>query len=150
MPENPKQKVGIESRSNAREPETKQRNQIWVPCQRTQNERMESNLGNKMKGTNPGAMPKNPKQKEGIESGRDAGEPETKRRDQIQARCRRTRNKTKGSNLGEMPENSNQNKGNESSHDTREPETKGRNRISARCRRIRKKWKGSHLGAMPE
>ena len=31
-----------------------------------------------MKGSNPGAMPENLKQNEGIESGRDAGEPETK------------------------------------------------------------------------
>ena len=32
-----------------------------------------------MKGSNPGAMPENSKEKEGIESGRNAGEPKTKR-----------------------------------------------------------------------
>ena len=39
----------------------------------------------KMKGTKPGAMLENLKQNEGIKSGRDAGEPETKRRDRIRA-----------------------------------------------------------------
>ena len=34
-----------------------------------------------MKGSNPGAMPENTKQKEGIESRRDVGEPESKQRD---------------------------------------------------------------------
>ena len=45
-----------------------------------------------MKGSNLGTMPENPKQKEGIESRCDAGEPEKKR---------------KGSNLGAMSENPN-------------------------------------------
>ena len=36
-----------------------------------------------MKGSNPGMMPKNPKQNEGIESERDAGEPKSKQRDRI-------------------------------------------------------------------
>ena len=45
-----------------------------------------------------------------MKSGHDAREPETKRRDQIQARYRRTRNKKKGSNLGTMPENAKQKK----------------------------------------
>ena len=66
---------------------------------------------------------------EGIESRRDVGEPETKGRDRIRARCRRTRNKMKGSNPGAMPENPKQNEGIESRRDAREPETKGRDRI---------------------
>ena len=70
------------------------------------------------------AMPKNPKQNEGIESGRDAKEPKTKGRDQIWARCQRTWNKRKGSNLGTMPENPNKNKRIEFGHDAREPEKK--------------------------
>ena len=78
---------------------------------------MGSNLGtmpensNKIKGLNLGAILKNLKQKERIESGRDAGDPKTRRRDQIRTRYRRTRNKRKGSNLGAMPENSNKKKG---------------------------------------
>ena len=130
MPENSKQKVGIESRRNAREPEKK-----------------------KTKGSNPGAMSENPKMKKGIESrqqnegnesGRDASELETKTRDRIRACCQRTRNKTKGSNpcmmsensekkrkgsnLDTMVENSNQNKGIKSGRDNGEPVTKGRDR----------------------
>ena len=60
MPENSKQKEGIESEHDAEEPEIK-------------------------KGSNWGVMPENPKQNEGIESRRDAGEPETKQRDRIRA-----------------------------------------------------------------
>ena len=48
-------------------------------------------------------MPENLKQNEGIE--RDAGEPETKVRDKIWAKYKRTRIKRKRSNLGMMPEN---------------------------------------------
>ena len=70
-------------------------------------------------------MLENPKQKEWIESGRDAGEPKKKEgRDLIWARCSRTRNKMKGANPGAMPKNLNQNKGIESGRDVREPETK--------------------------
>ena len=74
MQENPNQNKGIESRRDvieleiknegiesghdAREPESKQRDRIWARCPRTRN---------KTKGSNPGGMPKNPKQKEGIE-----------------------------------------------------------------------------------
>ena len=88
MPKNPNQNKGIESRSDAREPEikkegiesmrnvrepkTKGRDQIWARCPRTRN---------KTKGSNPGAMLENPKQKEGIESRGDVGEPESKQRD---------------------------------------------------------------------
>ena len=84
-------------------------------------------------------MPENPKQNEGIKSKRDVGEPETKGRDRIWARCQRTRNKrkgsnlyimlenpnqTKGSNLGAMPENPKQNEGIKYGHNAGEPETK--------------------------
>ena len=58
-----------------------------------------------------------PKTKEGIESGRDAG-------DQI---------KTKGSNPGVMLEKSKQNEGIEFWCDVEEPETKRRDQIQARC-----------------
>ena len=84
-----------------------------------------------MKGSNPGAMLENLKQNEGIESGRDAGELETKRRDRIQARCRRTRNKTKGSNPSAMSENLKQNEEIEFGHDAGEPEIKKKDRIRA-------------------
>ena len=67
MPENLKKKEGIESRHNAREPETKQRDRIRAQCQRTRNKR---------KGSNLGAMLENPKQNEGIESEHNAREPE--------------------------------------------------------------------------
>ena len=90
-------------------------------------------------------MPENLKQNEGIESERDAGELETKQRDRIRARCRRTRNKTKGSNMGAMPESPKQNEGIESRRDAREPETKRTDRIWARCRRTRNKMKGSNV-----
>ena len=56
-------------------------------------------------------MPENPKQNEGIQSKRDAGEPGTKRKDQIRVQFRITRNKTKGSNPGAVPENPKQNEG---------------------------------------
>ena len=69
-------------------------------------------------------MPENPKQKEGIESEHDAGEPETKRRDRIRERCRRTRNKRKGFNPGMMPENPKQKEGIEFEHDAGEPKIK--------------------------
>ena len=57
-----------------------------------------------MKGSNPGAIQENPKQKEGIESERDAREPGKKRR--------------KGSNLGTMLENPNKNQRIKSRRDT--------------------------------
>ena len=69
-------------------------------------------------------MSENLKQNEGIESGRDAEEPETKRRDRIRARCWRTQNKTKGSNQSTMPENPKQKEGVESGRDAGEPKTK--------------------------
>ena len=94
-------------------------------CWRTCNKRKVSNLD---------AILENSKQKEGIESRRDAREPEIKR---------------KGMNLTEMTENTNQNKGIESGRDAgepeikkegiklrsnaREPETKERDRIWVRC-----------------
>ena len=81
------------------------------------------------KGSNPGTMPENPKEKEGIESGHDVKEPETKGKDRIRAQYRRTINKRKGSNLGAMLENLNQNKGIESRRDIGEPETQGRDQI---------------------
>ena len=69
-------------------------------------------------------MPKNSNQNKGIKSGRDNRDPETKGRDRISARCRRTQNKRKRLNLGAMPENLNQNKGIESRHDAGEPKIK--------------------------
>ena len=54
---------------------------IRVQCRRTRN---------KTKGSNLRTMLENLKQNEGIEFRRDAEEPETKRRDRIQARCLRT------------------------------------------------------------
>ena len=76
-------------------------------------------------------MPKNPKQKEGIESGRDVKDPGTKGRDRIWARSQRTRIKTNGSNLGAMSENPKKNQGIESMHNVKELETKERDRIWA-------------------
>ena len=91
MLENPKQKEGIKSEHDAGEPEIK-RDQIRARCRRTRkkNDRIRARCQrtrNKRKGSNPGAMMENSKQKEGIKSERDAGEPKTK---------------TKGSNLGTM------------------------------------------------
>ena len=63
----------------------------------------------KTKGLNLGAMHENPKKK---------------RRDRIQARCRRTRNKHMGSNLCAMPENPKRKEGIESKSNAKEPETK--------------------------
>ena len=83
----------------------------------------------KKKRSNPGTMPENPKQKEGIESGSNAKELEIKGMDRIWAQCQRTRIKTKGSNLGAMPENPKQNEGIESWRYAREPEKKGRDQI---------------------
>ena len=74
-------------------------------------------------------MPKYPKKKEGNKSGRDAGEPETKQREQVRAQCLRTRNKTNGSNLRAMQENPKQKDGIKSGHDVGEPEIKGGDRI---------------------
>ena len=74
-------------------------------------------------------MLENSKQMEGIESRRDAREPESKQRDLIEERCSRTRKKTKGSNQGAMPENPKQKKGIESGPNAREPESKRRYRI---------------------
>ena len=70
-------KEGMKSRSNVREPETKLRDRIQARCLRTRN---------KTKGSNPGAIPENLKQIEGIESECDAGEFETNQRDRIRAR----------------------------------------------------------------
>ena len=67
-------------------------------------------------------MPENPKHNKGIESGRDAGEPETKQRDRILARCKRTPKKRKKSNLGGMLENPKQKEEIESGNDVRESE----------------------------
>ena len=47
-------------------------NKIRARCRRTPH---------KMKGSNLGTLPENPKQNEGNESGNDAGEPKTKGRD---------------------------------------------------------------------
>ena len=85
-----------------------------------------------MKGSTSGVMSENMKQKEWIESERDVGEPETKRRGRIWA------------------QNPKQNKGIESGHDAGEPEKKQRDRIRTRCRRTRNKTKGSNSGTMPE
>ena len=64
---NPEQKEGIESRRDARKPESKQRDQIWAQFSSTRN---------KMKGSNLSAMLENPKRKEGSESPRNAIETE--------------------------------------------------------------------------
>ena len=85
----------------------------------------------KTKGSNLGVMHVNLKQNEGIESGRDAGVPKTKGRDQIWARCQRTWNKRKGSNMGTMQENPNKNKRIEFVRDDRELEINLRDRIWA-------------------
>ena len=106
-----------------------------------------------MKGMNPGMMLENPKQNEGIECGRDAGEHETKRRVRIWEICLRTQNKReglntdvipenlkckriqikiKGSNLGTIPENPKEREGIESGRDTEEPEKK-EERIESSC-----------------
>ena len=55
-------------------PKQKEGNVIWAPCQRTRI---------KTKGSNLDAILENLKEREGIESVRDAGEPETKGRDRI-------------------------------------------------------------------
>ena len=84
MSENSKQKKGIESENDAGELETKRRDRIRAQCQRTRNKTKGSNLGamqknpKQMKGSNPGTMGENQKQKEGIEFERNTGEPETK------------------------------------------------------------------------
>ena len=65
-------------------------------------------------------IPENTKERQGIVSGRDAEEPEKRR---------------KGSNLVAMLENSNQNKGIKSEHDAGEHEIKGRDQIKAQCQR---------------
>ena len=83
-----------------------------------------------------GAMTENPKQNEGIESGRNPREPESKQRDRIWARCPRTQNKTNGSNPGAMQENPKQNEGIESGRDVGEPESKQRDR---RCPKAQRK-----------
>ena len=69
-------------------------------------------------------MPENPKQIEGIECGRDAGEHETKRRDRIWAICLRTRNKKEGSNPNAITENLKQMDGIEFGFNAREFESK--------------------------
>ena len=126
MSKNLKQKEGIKSKHDFRDPETKQRDRIYARCWRTRNKTKELNPGvipenpkkkgmdrirarcrrtwNKRKGSNQVTMSENSKQKEGIESGR-------KGRDRIQGRCPRTRNKKKGLNLSTMPENPKQKKG---------------------------------------
>ena len=75
-------------------------------------------------GSNPGVKLENLKQNKGIESGRDVGESETKRRDRIRSQFQRTRNKRRDSNPSAMLENPKQNEGIESGHNAREPETK--------------------------
>ena len=50
-------------------PEKKRRDRVKARC---------LTIRKKMKGSNQGAMSENPKQNEGIESGRDTGEPEKK------------------------------------------------------------------------
>ena len=106
---------------------TKGRDRILARCRGTWNKKG-SNPGampedpKQKKGSNLGVMPENQKQNEGIELGRDAGELKTKQRDRIRARCRRTRIKTKGSNPGVMPENPKHNVGIESGSDAGELE----------------------------
>ena len=80
---------------------------------------------------NPGVMPNNPKQNVRIEYVPDAREPETKRRDRIQARCRRTRNKREGSNPDAIQENPKLKDDIESGRNARELESKQRDRIFA-------------------
>ena len=65
-----------------------------------------------------------------MKSGHDARKPKAKRRDLIQAQCRRTRHKN-GSNPGTMLENLKQKEWIKSRHDVEEPETKRRNKIQA-------------------
>ena len=61
--------------------------EIRARCRRTRN---------KMKGSNPSTMPKNPKQNEVIKPRNDVEKLETKQRDRIRVRYRSTRNKMKG------------------------------------------------------
>ena len=79
-------------------------------------------------------MLENTKKNEGIESERNAGDPETKRMDRIRT----------------MPENSNQNQGIDSGRDIEEPETKGKDRIWAQGQRTPNKTKCSILSVMLE
>ena len=67
MPQNPKQKEGIKSGRNAKN--KRKGSNVGV---------MPENLKYKRKGLNLGAMIENPNQNKGIESGRDAKEPEIK------------------------------------------------------------------------
>ena len=92
MPKNLKQMKGLNPSAMAGELETKGRDQIWAQCRRTRNKTKGSNSSampknpkQKKKGSNPGAMPENSKQNKGIESGRNAREPETKEGIRIQA-----------------------------------------------------------------
>ena len=68
------------------QPEVKRRDRIWARCQKTRN---------KKKGSNHGTMSENPKQKEGVESRHDAGEPEMKR-EGIESGCDAGEADTKG------------------------------------------------------
>ena len=70
MLENPNQKEGIKSRHDVIEPGIKNGG-IKSRSNAREHEK-------KTKGSNPGAMPENLKENKGIESGRDAGESETK------------------------------------------------------------------------
>ena len=90
------------------------------------------------------------KQNEGIKSGHDIGEPETKGWDRIWTQCQRTRIQIKGLNLGAISKNLKQKERIESERDVGDPKTKRRDRIRTRYLRTRNKRKGSNLGAMPE
>ena len=76
MLENPKQKEGIESKCDAKEPVSKGQDLIWAQCTRTRI---------KIKGSNLGAIPENLKEREGIESERDEENPKYK--EGIESRC---------------------------------------------------------------
>ena len=77
----------MKSRHDSGEPEAKRKDRIWARCWRTQKKKKDQiqarcqRTRNKTKGSNEGMMLENWKQNEGIESRRDAGEPETKGRD---------------------------------------------------------------------
>ena len=71
-----------------------------------------------------GVMREIPKENEGIESGPDIGEPETKGRDRIWPQCQRTRIKINGSNLGAISKNLKQKERIEYGRKAREPESK--------------------------
>ena len=84
MLENPKQNSAIESERDAREPETKRKIESVRDAREPEMKRRDRiqvrllRTGNKTKGSNPDMISENPKQKDGIESGHNARELESK------------------------------------------------------------------------